>query len=449
MKRRNYLSSVIVLLIVLITCGCALADDDSAKVKMQPLGRSPLLLKIPENVKGDFDVAGEPPKLDFAIFPNQWEGADLWSAWGDSLCASDGNFYASIGDHGRPHGTSYVYKIDPDTRTVELIVDYNHVVGLDEKAKYAPGKIHAPLREGGDSWMYFVGYRGSVRKTGPETGFRGDWLLRYNLKSGKIENLGIMIPHCSVPSMESYIPSPESSIDSAMLYGLAVPGRTKPDMKPRFFAYSIAKKKLTFCGGPPSTMNRAIIVTSRGKVYYEVEAKLVRYDPEDKSVENTDIKVPGNGRLRAASRPDSRGIIYCFSSDGMMFAFNPTEAKITKLGMAFVAGRLYTTDCELSPGGRYLYYIPSAHGNSHVHGTALIQLDLKTGRRKVIAFLNEFIRQKKDYNIGGTYGMALSKDGSVLFVNFNGAPLESKRKNFGLCSAMIVHIPEKERDEEP
>jgi hypothetical protein len=120
---------------------------------------------------------------------------------------------------------------------------------------------------------------------------------------------------------------------------------------------------------------------------------------------------------------------------------------VETLTRAFVHGRLYTTDCELSPGGRYLYCLPSAHGGSRAHGTAVVQIDLRTNRRKVIAFLNEFIRRRKGYNLGGTYGMALGDDGGRLFINFNGAPVEKKRNDFGLCVAMIVGIPEAERQE--
>jgi len=417
-----------------------LADDPDKTARLERFEPSALLLKVPEGVKGDFAVAKEAPALDFAVFPNQWEGARLWSAWGDSVCGSDGKFYASVGDHASPYGTSYVYCVDPQSKRVDLIVDYNAVVGMP-KGKYAPGKIHAPLCDGGDGWLYMIGYRGSVGGTTKEADYEGDWMLRYHMESGKIENLGTAVPYSSAPSMEPYPPL-------GLLYGLGAPGKSMPEPKRKFFAYDYKNRKLVFAGGPECTMNRAIIVTREGRVYYETDGKLQRYDPKENKVTATQATVPGNGRLRAASTPDKGGVVYCFSSDGEMFSFDPKTEKVAQLGKAFVTGRLYIASCELSPGGRYLYYVPSAHGGSRVHGTALIQLDVKTKKRKVIAFLNELLRQKKGYNLGGTYALALSRDGSQLFVNWNGAPAAQKRNDFGQCSAMIVHIPEGERSED-
>jgi hypothetical protein len=182
-------------------------------------------------------------------------------------------------------------------------------------------------------------------------------------------------------------------------------------------------------------------------VYYEVDHKLARYDPAKRTVTITETSIPGDGLLRAASRPAPDGTILCFSKDGAVFAFHPETETVTDLCKAFVTGRLYITSCELSPGGRYLYYIPGAHGRSRAHGTALIQLDVENRTRKVITFLNEHLRREKDYNLGGTYGLALSTDGSMLFINWNGGPVDEKRNDFGTCAAMIVHVPASERRE--
>lgn len=38
------------------------------------------ILKIPEGVTGDFDVAKTPPTIRFAVLPGQWKGASLWSS---------------------------------------------------------------------------------------------------------------------------------------------------------------------------------------------------------------------------------------------------------------------------------------------------------------------------------------------------------------------------------
>jgi hypothetical protein len=159
------------------------------------------------------------------------------------------------------------------------------------------------------------------------------------------------------------------------------------------------------------------------------------------------IRIPGDGMLRAASRADAYGVVYGISKDGVVFAFDTNTETVTEIAKVFVTGRLYTAVCRLDPTDTYLYYIPGAHGRSSEIGTPVIQLNVKTHRCKVLAFLNETIRQQKNYNLGGTYGIALSGDGSQLFVSFNGAQLPAgKQSEFGLCSTMLLHIPESERD---
>ena len=90
--------------------------------------------------------------------------------------------------------------------------------------------------------------------------------------------------------------------------------------------------------------------------------------------------------------------------------------------------------------------------DSDTSGSAVIQIDVKTGKKKVIAFLNGFIRDKEKYNLGGTFGTALSPDGQILHICWNGRPLDkqvskgsSSSLGFGLCSVLNVHIPASER----
>jgi hypothetical protein len=440
MYRRNRIAAITCLLAVATTVVHA-AEPVSKTAKLERLPSSPLLLKAPAGVTGDFDVAKTPPAIDFAVFPNQWEGARLWSSWGDSLFASDGKFYASIGDHAAPHGTAYVYAIDPKANTVQLVVDYNNAAGLPEdKTKYTPGKIHGALVQAKDGGIYFFGYRGSVRKTGKETGYKGDWLLRYDPKSGKTTNLGIAVPFHSVPVLE-YVAKTNS------LYGLTVPGKTAPDEAFHFARYDLGKKKLVLNQPLKGRGLRAMIVADDGRAWFtNGNGGLDRYDPASNKVQQTKVKVPGDGVLRAASRPDKNGVAYCLSKDGAVFSFDTRTEKVKEIAKAFVAGRLYIAACRLDPTGRYLYYIPGAHGRSSQTGTPVIQLDVNTGRRKVIAFLNEHVRKTKGYNLGGTYGIALNADGSQLCINFNGSKLPLKRQpDFGLCATVILHIPQSER----
>jgi outer membrane protein assembly factor BamB len=413
--------------------------------RLERLKPSQLLLQPPEGLPGGFQLARTAPDVEFAVLPGQFSGARLWSSWGDALAASDGRFYAAIGDHDAPHGTAFVYCIDPKQKTVTRVIDCNQVVPVPAD-RYSPGKIHAPLVEADDGGIYMFGYRGSERQTGSETGYRGDWLLRYRPATGQTENLGMPVPFSSVPVLE-YCQL------TACLYGLSVPGQTMPEPRTQFFRYDLKTGRVTFACEVEAKGPRAIIVARDGRVYFgggdasSGEPCLKRYDPQNDRVTQLAIRVPGDGMLRAASRADAEGVVYGISKDGVVFAFDTNTETVTEIAKAFVAGRLYTAVCCLDPTDTYLYYIPGAHGRSSETGTPVIQLNVKTGRPKVLAFLNETLRQQRNYNLGGTFGIALSADGSQLFASFNGAELPvGKQSEFGLCSALLLHIPENERN---
>ncbi|MCO6455856.1 MAG: hypothetical protein J5I93_11215 [Pirellulaceae bacterium] len=409
------------------------------------LAAAPELLQPPDGLSGDFQVARTPPRLQFAVFPGQTEDARLWSSWGDALYASDGHFYTSLGDHDAPHGTAYVYRVDPAAGTVTLVVDYNRLMDRGP-TQYTPGKIHGAIVEGNERGLYFFGYRGSVRQTTAEADYQGDWLLRYDLQAGKAENLGIAVPFSSVPVLAE-------TPDRAGLYGLSVPGLTMPEPASQFFHYDLAKRRLLFHAPVPADGPRCLVVGRDGLAWFGVrdepsgEGKLVCYDPVAAKLVETGLKIPGDGMLRAATHAGSDGVAWCISKDGIVFALDTNRRKIRVLGPSFVAGKQYNATCRLDPSERFLYYVPEAHGGSSKIGSPVIQLDVKTGQRKVLAFLSETLRKQQAYNLGGTYGIALSDDGSQLMINWNGSrwPATGRQTEFGLCAAMVLHIPESER----
>ena len=414
--------------------------------KMERLEPSRLLLEAPEGVEGDFDVAREAPAVDWGILPCQvyegglccdWSGPILASAWGDAVCGSDGKYYVSIGDHGSPHGTCYVYSVDPTTRETRLVVDVNEVVGMPDDG-YAPGKLHSPIIDTGDGWLYFGTFQSTFDDTGPEHGYQGDWLLRYHMASGKCQSLGVAVPDSSIVSLRCHA-------RSMRLNGHAYKGKTMEEPRNRFFSYDLKRRELAYLGGPESELARAIIQAHDGRVYYDSAGLIVRYDPEANRVVETDARIPGNGQVRAASLPDADGVAYCITMDGVVFSFDTKTGTLTPMGNVFPVGNLYTAVCVLDPTGRYLYYAPGSGGMSSQSGSPVVQLDVKTGRRKVLAFLSEYMRREKSYNMGGTYSIALNADASQLVMCWNGCPTELGVKDFGLCSAMILHIPQSER----
>ena len=402
---------------------------------------SALFLKAQEGLKGDFTIAREAPAIDFAIFPGQWETKDLWSSWGDALYASDGKFYGTIGDHAM-WGTTYVYELDPNTKTLRLVIDVDKVLGLTPQ-DYAAGKIHAPIIDRGDGWLYFVNYPGTA--PGPDGSYKGDWFFRYKMASGKVEHLGVLVANCGVAALKYHAPSDT-------LYGLGEGFGLKVAPLNKFFAYDLEKRELVYYGGPEPGMTRALMVAADGRAYYGGKDKMLqRYDPEAKTVTPINQQIPGDGSLRAVSRPAADGVIYAFSADGVVFAFDPKTETITWSARAFTESSHYITTCRLDLTERYLYYVPDADGTAWQCGAPVIQFDLKTRKPKVLASLNEFFVKEKGCNLGGTYGIALNPDGTQLFVCWNTSPVGDTQhwQGFGQCSAMIVHIPQSERSAAP
>ena len=60
-----------------------------------------------------------------------------------------------------------------------------------------------------------------------------------------------------------------------------------------------------------------------------------------------------------------------------------------------------------------MYYVPGAHGGSYKDGTPVVQFDVTTGRKKVIAFLEPFFTDKYGLTLKGTYATAVDPSGVV------------------------------------
>jgi len=101
----------------------------------------------------------------------------------------------------------------------------------------------------------------------------------------------------------------------------------------------------------------------------------------------------------------------------------------------------------LSPDEKYLYFAPGAHGSATRAGTPIVQYQISSGIRKVIAFLRDSMIQKATYFIGGNYNMQMDSKGAILYCAFNGAKYSGKKNlnAFGLPSLVVIKIPESER----
>lgn len=394
-------------------------------------------LKAPETLKDGVKMAKTAPTVDFAWFPGQDYAGKPWSNWGDSLAVGD-KYYASVGDHLAPAGNAFVYEYDPQAKTFRKLLDLKELLNLPE-GHYAPGKIHSRLDIGSDGKLYCSTHRGSTKVTTDAYHYKGDWIVRIDPKSGKSE----VVVQAPVP--KHCIPTSVLDPERLIYYGGTAPGVDSDPLGIQFFAYDCKDKKLLFAG-PDGPARYLIFAPSTGRAYWNAgkgDDQLVRFDPEA----GKPVRIPGEIGIRAATQETKNHIVYTVSqgskeSPPTMFAFHTQDEKVEKLGDASAGSQGYITSLDVDPSGRYVYYIPGAHGGSERDGSAVVQFDTKHKTRKVIACLHPFYADKYGATLKGTYSSALSPDGSKLYITWN---VNRASKAWDSVAVTVIHIPESER----
>jgi hypothetical protein len=404
-------------------------------------------LKPAETLKPGVLVATTPPTVDFAYYPGQTYPGNPWSNWGDSL-AVNGKYYASIGDHwsvdsrsaNKQPGNAFVYEYDPATKKFRLLADVRQILKLED-GHYSPGKIHGRLDMGDDGWIYFSTHRGSTRVTTDQYHYKGDWIFRCNPETGQAE----VVVQAPVP--KHCIPNSVLDPKRLIFYGGTAAGSGGELEGIQFFAYDCRNKKLLY-SGPDGPSRYMIFAKSTGRVYYtqgKADGVLMRYDP-DKG--GPPVQIPGTIGIRAATQETPQGIVYTVSTgqgkgaDPIIYAFNTKTEEIKELGSAIAASNGYIASLDADPTGRYLYYVPGAHGGAERDGSPVIQYDVQRKQKKVIAFLEPYYTQKYGCTLKGTYSTAVDPKGDKLYITWNAS---RGSRVWDCCALTVIHIPESER----
>lgn len=407
---------------------------------------SPKLLQRPATVPTEIAIAKTIPRIDFLYYPEQNYPGKPWSNWGDGSFAN-GKFYSAIGDHyaiGRGvseygTGTAFVYEYDPDKKQLKTLADISKFLQRPE-GHYTPAKIHTRVDLGSDGWLYYATHRGSSRVTNDANHYRGDWILRTNPLTRKTE----VVVHA--PVAKHCIPNGMLDSQRLIYYGGTAPGSDAPQQEIQFFAYDIRKKKL-LCVANEGPARSMILAKSSGRVYYvpgNQEGQLLRFDP------SRDQKPQALGQeigIRAATDETDQGKVYTVSSgqrstDATLWEFDTRTEKVRKIGSAAVGTQAYIASLDVDPTGRYLYYVPGAHGGGFKDGSPLVQFEIKTGKKKVIAFLHPFFQDKFGFTLKGTYCTAVSDGGDKVFVTWN---VSRGSRAWDCCGLTTIHIPSSER----
>jgi len=400
---------------------------------------SPEFLQAPATLQDGVQIAKTPPKVDFLYFPGQDYPGKPWSSWGDSL-AVNGKYYASIGDHLAPAGNAFVYEYDPATMTFRQLLNLRELLKMPD-GHYSPGKIHSRLDLGDDGWLYCSTHRGSTKVTSDAFHYAGDWIVRCHPVTAKSEIVaqGPVPKHC--------IPTSVLDPQRLIFYGGTAEGEDAVAKGVQFFAYDIRAKKNLFTG-PNGPYRYLIFAPSTGRVYFNAgpadTGPLMRFDPDHAAMP---IKIDGEIGLRAATQETPRGFVYTVSSgqardDAKIWSFNTKTEKIEQLGNVAVGSQAYVASLDADPSGRYLYYVPGAHGGSDTDNAAVVQFDLQTRQKKVLAFLHPYFKNKIGCTLKGTYSLAVDPRGDKLYITWNAS---RAAKVWDCCVLTVIHIPEQER----
>ncbi len=421
-------------------------------------------LEIPDDYPGSRDIviAKTPPAIDFApirglnpeFFPEDNTG--MWSQWGEVTKSPDGRFYMATGDHRCRNGKVFITEYDPVKKEQRIAVDVGKLCGWRE-GQYVDGKIHGRMDVLPDGTLVAATWLGrDVTQDDLDHGYvPGGHLLTYNVNTGMAEYHG-------VPFYGDSWPYHSIDTQTGIIYAVGNYGY--------FMACDVLKGRLLYGGMPPDDIRwntRAMLLDERtGKVYGsdtevyhkfeadDTEYGLVSYDPRTNTFKRLECSVPVNPvtglstNLRAYSaRRMPEDFFWCFDYQGTVFKFFPDEERTELVGVNWDEKGVYAASIAMSPKNRYIYYVIGSHTNSWKWGNPVVQYDTTTGDKKVIAFLTDFYHDTYGYLTGGTYGIELSADGSLLVIQTNGKFGPKSGGAIDQPAIFAVHIPESERVE--
>lgn len=384
------------------------------------------------NLLEGVEVAKTPPTVDFAFYPRQDYPGNPWSHRSDGFVAGD-TYYSSSNDHLAPRGTALLWAYDAKRKSFELLCDTTNFLesirAFPDDMNYRPGEMQSRIDPGSDGWLYYATDRGSPTVMDDAHGYRGEWVLRTHPGTRETQVVS------KWPVDKHTIPASVLDPKRMIFYGGTAPGKDAANQAVQFFALDV-KTGRVLCAADDGPTRTLILSPSTGRVFWEGKM----YDPVTNRV--TSSKVP---HVRSATRETPQGIVYGTSgTKADLWAFNVRTGEVESLGTAKVATQEYISSVEADPAGRYLYYVPGAHGGASKDGTPVVQLDLKTGRRKVLAFLYSTFWDKYGYALDGSFGNALDEKGERFFISWDGWR-RGQPRGWESAAMTVLHIPAAER----
>ena len=409
------------------------------------IDRSDAFIRAPTNppLAGDFTVAQTPPTVKFQVLPHLepefFSGTDQymegWANWAPVTRSDDNRFYLAAGDHLARGCHLNLYEYRPAEDGVERVLEVNALLGWTDDM-YTDGKIHGHMGITPDGNLWAATHFGvQPQDEWYEEGYRGSWLLSYNIHTGEAKNWGVPLIGNALPC---FAVDEKRGIFFGTGYALTA------------LCWDCHTKTVRFAGYPPqgwTWWRRAMLCDEATGKFWGMDSSeepyhMMSFDPARNRFERYDLLVPANpltGKrhvLRGCTRRPARdGWYYWATLNGAFFRFQPEGdqgPEIEPLGVTWDQG-VDVKQIALGPQGRYLYYWG---------GSALVQYEVETRRKKALWFPQHYYAEKYGYHFGSVYGMEVSVDGSWAVIVFNGT---FGSGGFGHPSVGVVEIPASER----
>ena len=199
-----------------------------------------------------------------------------------SLCEGlDGRIYVGTAKYNE---NAYLVEFDPATERQRIAIDANAVCGLRARGYAAQSKIHT-RNFVGPSGRVYVGTKQGYRRQGDTSQYPGGYLMVYDPRTGRAENLGMPYPGQGVIDVVA---------DEArgLLYIITCEEQ-------HWMLYDVKTRKYRELGPLLTPYATTLLDRDGGANAITADFRLARYDPATGQVTVRDIEVDGRRWTRA------------------------------------------------------------------------------------------------------------------------------------------------------
>jgi hypothetical protein len=338
----------------------------------------------------------------------------IWFCGGDHWGTDEtiGNFDRSD-RYERPwgFGNAAICSYDPVSEKVNFEVELDRASVIYSNAETpGHGKIHGNIVSDSRGMIYFAGYMGMsylheyTRAYYPKS-YAGGALIKYDPFTGKTEYLGIPVPYGATVGL--YYDEKRD-----ILNGIS-PDRAK------FWRLKLSTLELNRYESLARMSRledrvREMIMDRDGFCYFANDVGgLTKFDPDTEIFTDIDINLPGKMKDFRASAVSSKNIMYCISTDGYVWSFDPRANKLEEFGhvIGMPGQGHYTPNIALDESWGRLYFIAGNHGGEVLESALEILTILDLGTKKF-----HWVGQLE--GVEGCFGALTTKNHDVYFSCF-------------------------------